>query len=65
MPNRNIRKNKIIFGTYIFILFVVFSFSILKNYTRALSYDTNVRAKQLLLAEKIRQINKYHVTKII
>ena len=52
----NIKKNKIIFGTYVFILFVVFAFSILKNYNRALSFDHNSRDKQFLLAEKIKKL---------
>jgi len=56
MVLNNIRKNKIIFGTYVFMLFVVFTFSILKNYNRALSYDHQTREKQFLLAEKIKKL---------
>jgi len=52
----NIKKNKIISGTYVFILFVVFAFSILKNYNRALSFDHKSRDKQYLLAEKIKKL---------
>ena len=51
-----IKKNKIVFGTYVFVLFVVFAFSIMKNYNRALSYDHKSRDKQSLLAEKIKHI---------
>lgn len=51
----NIQKKRIIFGTYIFVLIIVFSFSIKKNYSRALSFDHQVRDKQLLLASIVKQ----------
>ena len=56
MVLNNIKKNKIIFGTYVFILLVVFAFSILKNYNRALAFDHKLRDKQFLLAEKIKKL---------
>jgi len=51
----NIRKNKIIFGTYVFVLLVVFGFSVEKNYSRVLFSDHEQRNRQLRLAEKIKQ----------
>jgi len=50
----NIRKNKIIFGTYVFVLLLVFGFSVEKSYNRVLSSDHEQRNKQFMLAEKIK-----------
>jgi len=51
----NIDKNKIIFRAYLVILLVVFSFANFKNYSRALSFNRELRSKQFHLAEKIKQ----------